>query len=67
MHNLDQAKAASSIFHEVVNEEIIDATVELQKAKDELAKLQAELDGVPLPGPRTSSSLCTRTVHPRTW
>ena len=49
LRNLDQAKAASSIFQEVVNKEIVDALVELQEAKDELAKLQAELDSVPLP------------------
>ena len=46
MRNLDQAKAASSIFQEVVNKEITDATAELQEAKDELVKLQAELDTV---------------------
>ena len=49
MRNLDQAKVASLIFQEVVNEEITDAPAELQEAKDEMAKLQAEIDGVTLP------------------
>ena len=49
MRNLDQAKAASSIFQEVVNKEITKAPGELQEAKDELVKLHAELDCVPLP------------------